>query len=51
MENRLFTNERILSWLQYFSDNTEIDLERVKMLDITRKNKNLTSSIRCGTWV
>lgn len=45
MENRLFTNERILSWLQYFSDNTEIDLERVKMLDITRKNKNLIPTI------
>lgn len=45
MENRLFTNERILAWLQYFSDNTEIDLERVKMLDITRKNKNLIPTI------
>ena len=45
MENRLFTNERILSWLQYFSDNTEIDLERVKMLDITRKNKNLIPTV------
>ncbi len=45
MENRLFTNERILAWLQYFSDNTEIDLERVKMLDITRRNKNLIPTI------
>lgn len=45
MENRLFTNERILAWLQYFSDNTEIDLERVKMLDITRKNKNLIPTV------
>lgn len=45
MENRLFTNERILAWLQYFSDNTQIDLERVKMLDITRKNKNLIPTI------
>lgn len=45
MENRLFTNERILAWLQYFCDNTEIDLERVKMLDITRKNKNLIPTI------
>ena len=40
MEN-LFTNAHILAWLQYFSDNTEVDLERVKILDITRKNKNL----------
>ena len=45
MENRLFTNERILAWLQYFADNTEIDLERVKMLDITRKNKNLIPTV------
>lgn len=45
MENRMFTNERILSWLQYFSDNTEVDLERVKMLDITRKNKNLIPTV------
>ena len=45
MENRLFTNERILAWLQYFSDNAEVDLEKVKMLDITRKNKNLIPTI------
>lgn len=48
MENRLFTNERILAWLQYFCDNTEIDLERVKMLDITRKNKNLIPTIEAN---
>ncbi len=41
MEQHLFTNEIILSWLQYFAQNTRIDLERVKMLDITRKNKNV----------
>lgn len=45
MENRMFTNERILAWLQYFSDNTQVDLERVKMLDITRKNKNLIPTV------
>lgn len=41
MENRLFNNGSIISWLQYFSENTEVDLEHVKILDITRKNKNL----------
>ncbi|MCD8299855.1 MAG: precorrin-6B methylase [Clostridiales bacterium] len=41
MAEQLFTNEIILSWLQYFAKNTPIDLEKVKMLDITRKNKNL----------
>ncbi|MCR5790061.1 MAG: precorrin-6B methylase [Lachnospiraceae bacterium] len=45
MEHNLFTNSHILSWLQYFSDNTEIDLEHVKILDITRKNKNLIPTV------
>ncbi|MBR2274498.1 MAG: precorrin-6B methylase [Lachnospiraceae bacterium] len=45
MEKNLFTNSHILSWLQYFSDNTEIDLEHVKILDITRKNKNLIPAV------
>ena len=45
MEQKLFTNSHILSWLQYFSDNTEIDLEHVKILDITRKNKNLIPTV------
>ncbi len=41
MEERLFNNGHIISWLQYFSDMTDVDLEHVKILDITRKNKNL----------
>ena len=45
MEQNLFTNAHILAWLQYFSDNTEVDLERVKILDITRKNKNLIPTV------
>ena len=45
MENRLFTNKHIISWLQYFSDNTDIDLEHVKILDITRRNKNLIPTV------
>ena len=40
MDQKLFTNTNILAWLQYFSENTDIDLEHVKILDITRKNKN-----------
>lgn len=44
MEN-LFTNTHIISWLQYFSDNTEVDLEHVKLLDITRKNKNIIPTV------
>ena len=45
MEQQFFTNEIILSWLQYFSKNTPIDLEKVKMIDITRKNKNLIPTV------
>ena len=45
MDNNLFTNSNILSWLQYFSENTDIDLEHVKILDITRKNKNLIPTV------
>ncbi|MCR5108129.1 MAG: precorrin-6B methylase [Lachnospiraceae bacterium] len=41
MEERLFNNGSIISWLKYFSDKTDVDLEHVKILDITRKNKNL----------
>lgn len=41
MEERLFNNEHIISWLQYYSSQTDVDLEHVKILDITRKNKNL----------
>ncbi len=45
MGNQLFTNSHILAWLQYFSENTELDLEHVKILDITRKNKNLIPTV------
>jgi len=45
MDTRLFNNTSIISWLQYFSDNTEVDLEHVKILDITRKNKNIIPTV------
>ena len=45
MEERLFGNSHVISWLQYFADNTDIDLEHVKILDITRKNKNLIPTV------
>jgi precorrin-6Y C5,15-methyltransferase (decarboxylating) len=45
MENRMFSNTHILAWLQYFAANTQVDLERVKLLDITRKNKNLIPTV------
>ena len=45
MNQQIFTNEHILSWLQYFAKHTQIDLEKVKILDITRKNKNLIPTV------
>ncbi len=45
MKPTLFTNEVILSWIQYFSYNVDIELAKLKMLDITGKNKNLIPTI------
>jgi len=45
VEPTIFTNEIIISWLQYFSRNAEINLSKLKMLDITGKNKNLIPAI------
>lgn len=45
MEQQIFTNEVILSWLQYFAKNTAVDLEHVKMIDITKKNKNVIPTV------
>ncbi len=39
VEQTMFTNEVILSWLQYFSLNVEINLAKLKMLDITGRIK------------
>jgi hypothetical protein len=45
VEQTMFTNEVILSWLQYFSKNAPINLAKLKMLDITGKNKNLIPTV------
>lgn len=45
MDKQIFTNDVILSWLQYYSQNTAIDLEHVKIIDITRKNKNIIPTV------
>ncbi|MDD2233994.1 MAG: precorrin-6B methylase [Desulfitobacteriaceae bacterium] len=45
MEQTMFTNEVILSWLEYFSRKVEINLAKLKMLDITGKNKNLIPTV------
>lgn len=45
MEPTMFSNEVILSWLQYFSQNVDINLAKLKMLDITGENKNLIPTV------
>jgi len=45
MERQIFTNEVILSWLQYYAKNTTLDLEHVKIIDITKKNKNVIPTV------
>ncbi len=45
MEQTMFSNEVILSWLQYFSQNAPVNLAKLKMLDITGKNKNLIPTV------
>jgi len=51
MEDRLFSNSHILAWLEYYAQNAPVDLERVKILDITRKNKNLIPTVESNTAV
>ena len=45
MDAAIFNNEQILRWLTYFADNADLDLAKVKILDITRKNKNLLPTV------
>ncbi len=45
MEQSIFTNDVILSWLHYFSQNVEIDLAKLKIQDMTGRNKNLIPTI------
>lgn len=45
MEQTMFTNDVILSWLRYFSAHVDLNLAKVKMLDITGRNKNLIPAV------
>lgn len=51
MSEGLFGNQIIISWLQYYVEHTQVDLERVKILDITRRNKNLIPAIEANECV
>ena len=45
MDKQLFNNNNVIAWLRFFSENTDVDLEHVKILDITKKNKNLIPTV------
>ena len=45
MSDYMFSNSNVLAWLSYFAEHTGVDLEHVKILDITRKNKNLIPAV------
>ncbi len=41
----IFTNEMVLSWLKYFSEKADLNLEKVKILDISVKKKNVITTV------
>ncbi len=51
MEQLDFNNEAILQWLGYFSKYSQLDLGTLKILDITRENKNLIPAVQSSRQV
>jgi precorrin-6Y C5,15-methyltransferase (decarboxylating) len=47
----LFSNQDILAWLQYYGEAAALDLEKVKILDITKKNRNLIPTVESNRTV
>ncbi len=47
----LFSNGVILSWLEYYAERAGLDLEKVKILDITKKNRNLIPTVEANRTV
>ncbi len=44
-EKSVFSNENILSWLQYYAKRAGLELEKIKLMDISKKKKNLIPTI------
>lgn len=40
-----FTNAQILAWLEYFAKKAGLDIEKIKLIDISKKQKNLIPTI------
>ncbi|MCR5667166.1 MAG: precorrin-6B methylase [Eubacterium sp.] len=47
----IFTNDIILSWLSYFSRETDVNLEKVKILDISKKKRNIIPTVESKRFV
>lgn len=47
----LFNNERMLDWLRYFAEKTALDVETVKLIDVSVKNKNLIPAVESNRCV
>ena len=47
----IFSNKRILSWLGYFSEQANLNFEKVKIMDISKKNKNVIPTIESNKCV
>ena len=41
----IFTNEHILAWMNYFSKEMDLNLEKIKLLNICEKKRNIIPSI------
>lgn len=46
-----FNNETILRWLSYFSQHSQLDMGTLKILDITRENKNIIPAVQSSRQV
>ena len=47
----LFDKERMIAWLHYFADRTALDVETVKLMDVSIKNKNLIPAVESNRYV
>ena len=43
--NSIFSNDNILSWLQYYSNRAGLDIEKLRLIDISKRKKNLIPMI------
>ncbi len=41
----IFSNDNVLSWLQYYSNRAGLEIEKIKLVDVSKKKKNLIPMI------